>query len=160
MAGRPWRSLGCPPSGVAAVGLMLLCIAGCGEESDVPAARLKGRVTLDGNPIAEGTINFYPEGSGQAPPGWKIPADGGAGGGSIETLDIGGIRLKASHTQPASLSQTVAVREGEPFVLEVQAYPYGPLATAGVPTVSLKWAGIEEAPLTRELTQPVITVMH
>jgi len=63
-------------AGLAAVGLGLVFLAGCGKESDGRSARLKGRVTLDGAAIAEGTINFLPEKSGQAPPASAQIADG------------------------------------------------------------------------------------
>lgn len=55
-------------AGLAAAGLALLCLVGCREESGGPSARLQGAVTLDGKPIAEGTINFLPEASGQVSP--------------------------------------------------------------------------------------------
>jgi hypothetical protein len=55
---------------------VLLCLVGCREESGRPSARLKGKVTLDGAAIAEGTLNFLPEKSGQAPPASAQIADG------------------------------------------------------------------------------------
>jgi hypothetical protein len=60
---------------LAAVGLVLL-LAGCGKDSDGRATRLKGRVTLDGTAIAEGTISFLPEKAGQAPPASAQIVDG------------------------------------------------------------------------------------
>jgi len=76
MTARPWRPLRRLLAGLAAVGLGLVFLAGCGKESDGRSARLKGRVTLDGKPIAQGTINFLPEKSGQTPPASAQIADG------------------------------------------------------------------------------------
>jgi len=42
----------------------LLTGSGCGKSG----ARLEGAVTLDGNPIAEGKVRFYPQGSDRQPP--------------------------------------------------------------------------------------------
>ena len=77
MTARPWRPWGSFPAGIAAAaGLVLLGLAGCGEESSENTVRLKGRVTLDGDPIAEGRINFLPEEPGQATPASAQIADG------------------------------------------------------------------------------------
>ena len=76
MTARPWRLRGSFAAGIAAAGLVLLGLAGCGEESSENTARVKGRVTLDGDPIAEGTINFLPEEPGQAAPASSQIAEG------------------------------------------------------------------------------------
>ncbi|MGD2076749.1 MAG: hypothetical protein PVH18_00050 [Chloroflexota bacterium] len=99
------------------------------------------------------STNSSASANGQAPAGWEIGSANGTSGGSTEAQASGGIYLKATAGQPATLSQAVSVRPGEPYVLTVEAYPYGPAATAGQPTVSLIWTGNQVAPLTRELTQ-------
>ena len=76
MTARPWRPLRRLLAGLAAAGLVLVCLTGCRKESDGRSTRLKGRVTLDGKPIAEGTLNFLPEKAGQTPPASAQIADG------------------------------------------------------------------------------------
>jgi hypothetical protein len=53
-----------------------LPVAGCfGSEDDLPRESVTGTVTLDGQPIALGTISFTPDGGGAGGP----PAVGGGG---------------------------------------------------------------------------------
>jgi len=51
---------------------MVLCIAlfmiisGCGKTIEEASTSASGNVTLDGQPLTVGTINFYPEGEGDS----------------------------------------------------------------------------------------------
>jgi hypothetical protein len=52
------------------LGVVLLAtlLPGCGSgKPTYPSARLEGKVTLDGNPIAEGRLQFVPQDLGKAP---------------------------------------------------------------------------------------------
>ena len=52
--------------------LLTVVVSGCGSATETRAtATLAGAITIDGNPLpedAEGTIQFMPQASGQAPP--------------------------------------------------------------------------------------------
>jgi hypothetical protein len=63
------------------IGLALIVpfLAGCGVRSSQPTARLAGAVTIAGQPLpadAEGTIQFMPNQSGQAPPAFTTIVNG------------------------------------------------------------------------------------
>jgi len=83
-------------AGLAAVGLVLVFLAGCGKESDGRSTRLKGRVTLDGAAIAEGTISFLPEKSGQSPPASARIADGYY---DARAVPLGKVRVQITATR-------------------------------------------------------------
>lgn len=51
--------------------LVLACL-GCGKEEGPKAAQVSGKVTLDGTPLAEGSINFLPADGVGAPAGTNI----------------------------------------------------------------------------------------
>jgi hypothetical protein len=51
--------------------VLLLCCFGCGRGDGLDRAAVTGTVTLDGAPIAAGSITFFPQG------GTKGPAAGG-----------------------------------------------------------------------------------
>lgn len=53
---------------------LLLCCWGCGKGDGLDRAAVAGKVTLDGAPIAMGSITFYPTGESKGP----------ATGGNIE----------------------------------------------------------------------------
>lgn len=55
---------------LSAVGLLLVCCGGCGSSSGRQA--VTGVVTVDGKPLASGSINFQPA------PGLKAPSAGAA----------------------------------------------------------------------------------
>ena len=74
----------------------LASMAGCGSGgSDKPTAPLEGAVTLDRQPIAKGTIDFLPQGKGQASP---ISAQIVDGRYAAEGVPLGSVlaRIKAS----------------------------------------------------------------
>ena len=51
------------------MGLVSALATGCGSgQSPYPGARLAGAVTLDGNPIAEGRLQFVPQEPDRGPP--------------------------------------------------------------------------------------------
>jgi|SRR5438105_6710784 len=48
--------------------IIVMVALGCGpSKPNYPAARLEGNVTLDGKPIAQGTLQFVPQDTTQAP---------------------------------------------------------------------------------------------
>jgi len=96
MTAGPWRLRGRFAAGIAAAGLLLLGLAGCGEESSENTARLKGSVTLDGDPIAKGTINFLPEEPGQAAP---ASAQIAAGQYDVKAVPLGKVRVQIIATR-------------------------------------------------------------
>jgi len=55
---------------------ILLCLlsAGCGSDGDL--ARVKGKVTLDGQPLEDATVEFQPTAEGGAPSSGKTDAKG------------------------------------------------------------------------------------
>jgi hypothetical protein len=55
--------------GIVAAGVVSLGLTGCGgSKPSYPSARLEGKVTIDGQPVAEGRVVFMPQGSGSAQP--------------------------------------------------------------------------------------------
>lgn len=67
--------------------LQVVLVAGCGATGDgLARVPVRGTVTLDGKPIANGSIQFVPESAGTATEvgatikdgGFSIPADNGA----------------------------------------------------------------------------------
>ena len=62
---------------------LLLLALGCGGSSGPPRAAVSGTITLDGQPLSQGTITFVPAGEGTAASGeiekgqFSIPADKG-----------------------------------------------------------------------------------
>jgi hypothetical protein len=70
----------------AGLALVVALLTGCGDTSGKPTARLAGTVTIAGQPLpgdAEGTIQFMPNESGQAP-----PASTAIVGGKYEAADV------------------------------------------------------------------------
>lgn len=54
--------------GICGVGLVGLCLTGCGKSGPAsPTTTLEGMVRLDGQPVPEGVISFLPQGKKQAP---------------------------------------------------------------------------------------------
>jgi hypothetical protein len=47
--------------GSAVAGMVVLAVAGCGKPSGVSFAPVTGRVVVGGQPLAEGTIHFFPD---------------------------------------------------------------------------------------------------
>lgn len=47
-----------------ALALVLACLSGCGSSDDLPREAVSGKVTLDGKPLASGSIQFLPVGGG------------------------------------------------------------------------------------------------
>ena len=61
-----WRAF---LAGTALLGSATALLTGCGQGGpDRPSTQLEGSVTLDEQPIAEGTISFFPQQKGQAQP--------------------------------------------------------------------------------------------
>ena len=86
----------CGAFGAAFLGAAMLALSGCGGGgSDKPTTHLEGAVTLDKQPIAKGTINFIPQGKGQAQPASAEIVDGRY---RAEGVPLGKVlvRLKAS----------------------------------------------------------------
>jgi len=54
--------------------LFCLLLAGCGSEDDL--ARVKGKVTLDGQPLEDATVEFQPTAEGGAPSSGQTDAKG------------------------------------------------------------------------------------
>jgi hypothetical protein len=57
------------------VATLLLC-CGCGQSNGPLRVAVAGRATLDGTPIAEGTINFLPAGGTKGPTAGTLITDG------------------------------------------------------------------------------------
>jgi hypothetical protein len=60
-------------SRIAVLFLAVVCLAGCGKAGEVADATVQGRVTLDGQPLPSGLIQFKPSSSA---------------GGSIASIEI------------------------------------------------------------------------
>lgn len=73
-----------------AVGVLLgFGCLGCGSSgSSHPTARLEGQVTVDGQPVAEGTIVFMSQGSGQARPTQAAIRDGRYAASDVPVGDV------------------------------------------------------------------------
>jgi hypothetical protein len=57
--------------------VLVLGLAGCGQQGPTaPTTKLEGMVRVDGQPVAEGFINFMPQGKKQAPPAKADIRDG------------------------------------------------------------------------------------
>ncbi len=84
------------PTGIVA-SLVLVTVVGCGEQQDsYPSARVTGRVTVDGEAIAEGSINFYPKRSGQGP---TVAADIVDGVYTAEQVPLGDVLVQFMATR-------------------------------------------------------------
>lgn len=46
--------------------VMFLGIAGCGKSVEQASSSASGKITLDGNPLTSGTLNFYPANEGNS----------------------------------------------------------------------------------------------
>jgi hypothetical protein len=66
-------------SAAVAAWLSALAAAGCGGGDGLPRKEVTGSVTLDGQPLAEGTLQLQPEGAG--PGGTAVSAGGIIKGG-------------------------------------------------------------------------------
>lgn len=85
----------------------LLLLAGCGgnEGDSPPRAAVKGNVTLDGQPLKKGVVNFVPQGDTEGPMttapveegNYYLPEESGPIVGThrveIESRDLGGMAL-------------------------------------------------------------------
>ncbi len=79
----PFTARGAQRAACGATGVWLLAAlacavlaTGCGSKGSAAGARLEGVVTLDGNPIPEGTLQFVPEQPSKAGPVTAIIKDG------------------------------------------------------------------------------------
>jgi hypothetical protein len=78
---------------VAVLGLLLAGL-GCAKS----AARLEGTVTLDGHPIAKGTLQFVPQGAERLPPVSAAIKDGHY---TASAVPLGKVRVLISATRKA-----------------------------------------------------------
>ena len=80
-------------------GILLLSVnaIGCGpEESPYPTANVSGKITLDGQPLASGSITFLPEGGEQARP---TATDFSDGIYSLTDAPLGRVRVRIISTK-------------------------------------------------------------
>jgi len=108
------------------VGVFCLLSIGCSGGVDRPlTAKVAGRVTLDGQPVAGAFVQFVPQGSGDAQTGGGRPATGhtdAAGNFVLSTFEdgdgavIGTHRVLVTEEDPA---QPVGGAVPENFTLEV-----------------------------------------
>jgi hypothetical protein len=93
----------------AAACCLAAALAGCGPAgSPFPSAKVSGKVTLDGQPVEKGTINFMPVGGGQA----RADSDEiAAGAYAIDEAPLGKVRAyimipkKTGRMLPGTTSQ-------------------------------------------------------
>ena len=69
---------------------------GCGSKNSAAGARLEGAVTLDGNPIAEGTLQFVPQQPSKEAP-VMVPFKGGRY--VAPAIPLGKVRVVVSATK-------------------------------------------------------------
>ncbi|MBX6314854.1 MAG: hypothetical protein IRY99_18335 [Isosphaeraceae bacterium] len=124
-----------PCRGLAFAVLVALAVAGCGGSSSdsLPREPVSGKVTLDGQPLAEGTIQFLPasEGQGMATASggmikdgsYSVPRDTGpvpgtykvmifsSGGGKAEAEPGKGVTLPKELIPPQYNAQTTLTAE-------------------------------------------------
>ena len=75
---------------VGCIALVAVSLAGCGPRGPgYPATRLEGAVTVDGQPLASGSIQFLPEHAGQGPAVGTTIEDGRY---EVENVPLGEVR--------------------------------------------------------------------
>ena len=93
-----------PKLGLAAFVLSCALTAGCDTGPGYPCARLEGTVTIDGQPLAEGGLQFLPNAKSQGPTvGGKI-IDGRY---AVDGIPLGNVRvlftsIRKTHKLPPS----------------------------------------------------------
>lgn len=90
-------------------GISILLLNGCGE-AEVPRGRVFGTVTVDGSPLAEGKIRFFPLGDG-------IGGDSGIVAGNYEILAERGLSAGKYRVEVSLMKATgkqVPNYDGEP----------------------------------------------
>ena len=122
------------------------CVAGCGPSG----ARVSGRVTLDGQPLETGAVQFIAEGGGQAAHG-SIGADGRFSlrlGKSSAAIPPG--RYKATVVAVSSPEPGADDARGEALPVPITPARYGDASTSGLVYELQDGANTIEIPLVRK----------
>lgn len=133
----------CPPLRLLRVGLLLAAVGGCGPRATLVPVR--GRVVVDGKPLANGSVMFQPT-VGPAARG-QIGADGGFELGTYRDGD--GVRPGQATVRVTSVVQVdVAPDQERPPGKSIIPLRYADFGTSGI-TVDVA-AGMQ--PVTIELS--------
>jgi hypothetical protein len=77
-------------------------LAGCGQEDPLQRVAVSGMVTLDGQPVKQGMIQFQPEGPGVSTAGAAGITDGSYSLAKSEGLEPGKYTVMITSTPPPS----------------------------------------------------------
>lgn len=109
-----WRSLGCAL-------LSLSLFVGCGANDPLGRKAVSGNVTLDGSPVAQGSISFDPQGSGETAAGGAPIKDGKYTTTRDKGLSPGTYRVRINIPKPgAAVVEDLSVAPGEDPPLPVE----------------------------------------
>jgi len=98
-------------AGFFCLGLVVLGLLGCGRQGPTaPTTKLEGMVRVDGQPVAEGVISFFPQGKKQAPPAKAQIRDGRY---SADNVPIGPVLVMLSAPKKTGKIQKIPESKAE-----------------------------------------------
>ncbi|MBA2114854.1 carboxypeptidase regulatory-like domain-containing protein [Bremerella alba] len=96
--------------GLLAVGVTVISLAGCGQNTGPALGQVSGTVTLDGKPLSNSMVSFYPDAGGRSAHGitdksgkYLLQFTGMKNGALVDTHKVKietGIQLSESETGP------------------------------------------------------------